>query len=62
MKSKPDFGTPTDECEKAAHAWLTENLDLEGESVMQSLGEVIRRFALGRLIKTPAPWESDAIG
>lgn len=40
----PDFGTPKDNIERAAHKWLTENLGREGSSIMQSLANVIRSF------------------
>jgi hypothetical protein len=52
-----NFGTPTDEIERAAHDWLTKNICLEGESVMHSLADLIRSFALKRLMQTPAPWD-----
>lgn len=54
MKHKPDFGTPTDEIERDAHAWLTENLSLEGESVMHSLSDLIRKWAIRKVLRGPS--------
>ena len=62
MKQQPDFGTPTDDFERAAYDWLMVNVGLEGESIMQSLADVMREFAIRRLMRTPAPWESGANG
>ncbi len=58
MKHKPDFGAPTDDIERAAHDWLTANLGLEGEAVMQSLADVMRRFAIRKVLTAPTPWDN----
>jgi hypothetical protein len=46
MKFDPQFGTPQDDIEIAAHKWLTENLGQEGASVMKSLAALMRAAAL----------------
>lgn len=40
--TKPQFGTPKDDIERAACTWLEANVGTTGETVMQSLTAVMR--------------------
>lgn len=45
------FGIPQNAAERAAHLWLMEHSGDEGENVMQSLAQAMRRYAEHRFGK-----------
>lgn len=48
--TKPQFGTPKDDIERTACAWLEANVGTTGEAVMQSLATVMRGLSPGTKI------------